>query len=166
MVRLRDAMTGPIIQPIRPGAGTDRLTGWAPFGAFYRVVCHDWTANLTAISASKTLSFADASGQIAQRCCGDPWDRCTWLHSSPGPNSEHGQAPQAVCPDPRQPSRARCPISMIACFWAISADCDALGCAGTPRVPAPARTRPGPETYGGGTCWGRCPPTPDRWRQL
>jgi len=49
MVWLRGVMTGPIIQPIDPGAGTDRLTGWAPFGAFYRGVCHDWTANLTVI---------------------------------------------------------------------------------------------------------------------
>ena len=47
LVGLRGPMTGPAIQPIHPGAGTDGTTDCTPFGAFRRVVCHDWSANLT-----------------------------------------------------------------------------------------------------------------------
>ena len=53
-----------------------------------------------------------------------------------------------------------CQISPFVCFLTISADGDALRCAVTPRVPALARTRPGAETYGFGTCWGSCAPAP------
>ena len=47
-------------------------------------------------------------------------------------------------------------MSLIVYFWGVLADGDALRCVGTPRVLAPARTRPGLETYGCSSCWARC----------
>ena len=159
-------MTSPIVQPIGPGAGTDWLTGFTPFGAFCRVVCHDWSVNLTVILCPKRQSFCAGSRQIARRCCGAPRDRFTSLDRSMGPDFEPEQALQAACRDPRQPSRARCQNITFACFLTISADGDALRCAGTPRVLVQASRTPETHDHSCDACWVRCLLTLDGCRQL